>query len=419
MAPGAPTIGVASAGNGQVTVTFSPPASSGASAIDHYTATCLPGGASAINTVSPIIVTGLANNVAYTCSVTATNATTTGPASAASNPVTPVSPALWTTNCSGCHVVLSGTKFNAAGTTDTVLSRVIATQETMKLIPSLGLLSAADRATIATYIAQQVPAIAVSTPVNIAKIIDVASHITLNTVSFDSVQMVTPPSRGMLSSFTGTSATYTPNPGFTGIDTFTYRGALTAVQSGDPRTVTITVNAQSAPALLRVKSRKIHGAAGTFDWPIDFPVPINGAITVEPRAMGAGHTLVFQFDGPVNTVSGVTARDAAFNPIGSISAMPSGNDVVVTLTGVPDKTRVTVTIPQVNGAASTAGAAIGFLIGNVSNTRTVNPIDVSQLKARAGQSAEATNFQFDVNASGGINAADISAVKARVGFGLP
>lgn len=421
-APGAPVIGIASAGNAQVTVTFSPPSASGASAIDHYTATCLPGGASAINSVSPIIVTGLANNLAYTCSVTATNATTTGAASAASNPVTPVSPALWTTNCSGCHGPLpSGTKFNAGGTTGAVLSHVIETQATMKLIPSLGLLSAVDRAAIATYIAQQIPAIAVSTPANTAKAINVASHITLNTISFDSVQAVTAPVHGVLSTFSGTVITYTPNAGFTGTDTFTYRGALSSpAQFGDPRMATVTVGAPSGPVLVAVQSRKTHGAAGTFDLPIDFSVPVNGAVTVESRAIGAGHLLVFQFDAAVTSVSGATAQDASLNPVGVVSATSSGNDVLVTLTAVPDNARVTVTIPQLNALATpNITATLGFLAGDANNTGAVNSSDVSAVKARSGQTATALNFKFDVNASGAVNSSDISAVKARSGLTLP
>ncbi len=91
--PGAPTIGVATAGIAQATVTFTAPASNGGSTIISYTATSNPGGFT--GTLSQagsgtITVTGLANGTAYTFTVTATNATGTGAASAASNSVTPV-----------------------------------------------------------------------------------------------------------------------------------------------------------------------------------------------------------------------------------------------------------------------------------------------------------------------------------------
>jgi uncharacterized protein (TIGR02145 family) len=87
--PGAPTIGTATRGNGQATVTFTTPASNGGSAITGYTVISSPGGIIATGTGSPIIVTGLTNGIAYTFTVTATNANGTGPASSASNSVTP------------------------------------------------------------------------------------------------------------------------------------------------------------------------------------------------------------------------------------------------------------------------------------------------------------------------------------------
>jgi hypothetical protein len=87
--PGAPTIGTATAGNGQATVSFTAPASTGGSAITSYKATC--GTQSASGTASPITVTGLSNGTSYTCTVTASNAMGVSAPSAASNSVTPSS----------------------------------------------------------------------------------------------------------------------------------------------------------------------------------------------------------------------------------------------------------------------------------------------------------------------------------------
>jgi hypothetical protein len=87
--PGAPTAVTAVAGNGSAMVSFDAPASDGGSAINSYTVTSSPGGITASGISSPITVSGLTNGVAYTFTVTATNAHGTGPASLSSNSVTP------------------------------------------------------------------------------------------------------------------------------------------------------------------------------------------------------------------------------------------------------------------------------------------------------------------------------------------
>lgn len=91
-APDAPTIGTATAGNGQVSVAFTAPGNNGGSAITGYTVTSNPGGITGGGngfTSSPITVTGLTNGTVYTFTVTATNAIGTSTASGASNSATP------------------------------------------------------------------------------------------------------------------------------------------------------------------------------------------------------------------------------------------------------------------------------------------------------------------------------------------
>jgi hypothetical protein len=87
--PGAPTSVVAVAGAGSASVTWSAPANNG-NPITSYTVTAAPGGAATtVFAQTSATVTGLLGGIAYTFTVTATNAIGTGPPSTASNSVIP------------------------------------------------------------------------------------------------------------------------------------------------------------------------------------------------------------------------------------------------------------------------------------------------------------------------------------------
>lgn len=102
--PSSPTIGTATAGNGQATVTFTPPVSDGGSPITGYTVVSSPAGGVDTNAGSTglsHVITGLTNGQAYTFTVVATNAAGTSSASASSNSITPTAPVATTYTISG------------------------------------------------------------------------------------------------------------------------------------------------------------------------------------------------------------------------------------------------------------------------------------------------------------------------------
>ncbi|MBL0124814.1 MAG: Ig-like domain repeat protein [Betaproteobacteria bacterium] len=229
-----------------------------------------------------------------------------------------------------------------------------------------------------------------------------------------------------ISSYTATcgalSATGAASPLIvTGLNNFsTYDCAVIATNSVGNSLPSSSVSATPLPpiALGSVVSRKIHGSRGPFAIAIDTTAAIGGAVTVEPRAIGTGHEIIFAFNVPISTVGVATVVDAALQPVGTATPTPQGSNVVVLLTGVPDKQRLTISLAGVNGAG-TFSAPMGFLLGDVNGTRAVDSVDVSSIKSRSGQITDTGNFHFDINASGSIGASDVAGTKAHMGSILP
>jgi hypothetical protein len=356
--PGAPTIGTATAGNAQATVTFTAPGSNGGSAITGYTVISNPAGgvdSNAGTTGLSHVITGLTNGTAYTFTVTATNSVGTGPASAASNSVTPAT-------VPGAPAIGTATAGN--------------TQATVTFTTPASNGGSAITGYTVTCLSGPVTATRAASPITVTGLTNGTLYSCL---------------------VTATNAAGTSAPS---------------------ATVSVTPTAPTPIALVAVQSRKVHGATGTYDIPIDSTIAIGGLVSVEPRAIGTGHVIVFQFNVPITVAGTVAVVDALAAPVGTPSALASGNEVLVTVTGVPDNKRVTVTLTGVNGTLTTS-ASMGFLVGDVNNSRSVTATDILQVKGRSGQVTDATNFKFDLNASGSITASDILAVKGRSGLVLP
>ena len=192
----------------------------------------------------------------------------------------------------------------------------------------------------------------------------------------------------------------------------TLAGALLAVAGHASTSAAVSLDA--------VVSRKTHGSAGTFDLPIDTAPTINGSISIEPRAIGTAHLIVFKFSESVTAPGAVMVVDSGNTPIGTATPAAIGSEVQVILANVPDRRRVTVTLTGVTTASGmmNASASLGFLIGDFNDAASVTAQDKSAAKARAGQIADANTFRYDIDTSGAVSAADIAAVKARVGLTL-
>jgi hypothetical protein len=174
--------------------------------------------------------------------------------------------------------------------------------------------------------------------------------------------------------------------------------------------------APSAPMAQTAFSRKIHGAAGTFD----VPLPLTGSVGVECRSGGATN----DYQMIINFASSVTVQSAAVTSgTGSVSSFSGSgtSQITVNLTGVTNVQRITVTLHNVNNGTTTGDVPVsmGVLVGDVNGNAVVNSSDVSLTKSQVGQAVTGSNFRDDVNANGLINSVDVAQVKANVGTSLP
>ncbi len=196
------------------------------------------------------------------------------------------------------------------------------------------------------------------------------------------------------------------------------------LRNGAPDTGAFEFGATLAP--ISAVSRKTHGSAGAFG--ITFP--LTGAVGIECRSGGAtgDHQLNLSFATPV-TVTG-SPQAQVTSGVGQIGTGGTSNGGVVTvngsavtvpLTNVANAQRIVVTLFGVSDGINTNNVTIpmGVLLGDVNATGGVDGNDVSAVQSHTRQLLNATNFQYDVNVTGGIDGNDVSAVQAHTRSGLP
>ncbi len=165
-------------------------------------------------------------------------------------------------------------------------------------------------------------------------------------------------------------------------------------------------------------SRKVHGAAGTFDVKL---VPADQNSGIECRSGGASgdYQVVMSFAAPVTFSSISTSA-------GSVASSSNvGNVVTVNLTSVPNAQVTTITLvgASAGGAAADVSVPLKVLIGDTTGNGSVNSSDIAQTQSQSGQQVngqEGTdNFREDVTVNGQINSSDIAIVQSKSGTGLP
>ena len=88
-----------------------------------------------------------------------------------------------------------------------------------------------------------------------------------------------------------------------------------------------------------------------------------------------------------------------------------------------DRQYVTVSLTNVvstdGGTGGSGSVRVGFLVGDVNQTRVVSVADLGLVNSQLAQAVTAANFLKDVNASGTITVADKGITNANLTRALP
>jgi uncharacterized protein (TIGR03118 family) len=173
------------------------------------------------------------------------------------------------------------------------------------------------------------------------------------------------------------------------------------------------------PILVSAALRRTHGIAGAFNLPLTLVAApgINHNPATEPR-QGPAHTIVFTFDKPVSAATATITEGTGAAGVPTFA----GNDVIVPLTGVSDRQYLTVALANVassdGGTGGSGTARVGFLLGDVNQSRVVSVADLGLVNAQLSQSVTAANYLLDVNVSGTLSLADKGIANAGLTHAL-
>jgi Bacterial Ig-like domain (group 3)/Cadherin-like beta sandwich domain/Domain of unknown function (DUF5122) beta-propeller len=194
---------------------------------------------------------------------------------------------------------------------------------------------------------------------------------------------------------------------------------VTAQDGVTTKTYALAVTRAAPPPLVATLqsavSRRVHGAAGTFDLPLSMTATNP---TTEPRT-GPNQTIVFTFDKAINgAVASIGEGTAAAG-----TPTFNGNNVVVGLTGVSNQQYVTVALANVTstdgGTGGCGSVRLGFLAGDVNQNRVVTLADLGLVNAQLAQFVTSANFLKDVNASGTLTLTDKGLTNLNLTKALP
>ena len=419
--PDAPTIGTATAGDGQAEVAFTAP-SDGGSAITSYTAISNPGSVPSSGCIaSPCTVTGLTNGTAYTFTVTATNIVGTGPASAASNSVTPRASQSITFDNPGAQNFGTTLTLTATASSELPVSFSSATSGVCT-VSSEGQLAFSSAGTC-TIDADQAgnavinPAATVTQSFMVNALTPGAPTIgTAFAADAEVSVLFTAPSDGG-SAITGYTVTSSPHS-LTSSGCTASPCTVTGLTNGTAYTFTVTATNSAGTGSASAASNSVTPRANqtiTFDNPgsqdfgttptltatasselaVSFSSATTGVCTISSEGQ-----LAFSSIGSC-TIDADQLGNAAFNPAATVTqsftvnAVAPGAPTVVTATAGDEQASVAFTAPSDGGSAITSYTATSNPAGVPSSGCTASPCTVAGL-------TNGTAYTFTVTATNDV-----------------
>ena len=359
--PGAPTIGTATGGRGQASVSFTAPANNGGATITSYTASSNPGGLTGTGAASPIVVIGLTGGTTYTFTVTATNSAGTGLASAASNSVKPT-----LATAPSAPTGVTATAGNAQATVSFAAA-------------------ANNGSAITGYKVTSSPAGGTDTNGGTTGLSHVITGLTNGTAYTFKVKAT---------NSVGTSTSSAPSNSVTPAAAATVPGAPTigtATAGNAQATVTFTAPASSG------------GSAITGYTVTSTPGGFTATGAASPLTVtGLANSTAYTFTVTATNGVGTSTSSAASNSVTPAVPTLPGAPTIGTATAGNAQATVTFTAPASSGGSAITGYTVTSTPGGFTTTGAASPLTVTGL-------ANSTAYTFTVTATNGVGTSTSSA----------